>query len=253
LCKWQAGTRVELIGLASNVELNGQRGEVTGWNKAKQRVTLRLESGRLCSVRFVCIRTLDSNDEARSSTLSQSPAAEVEPPAPPPAEPIPPLKEIFRPGMRFRGDIRIPGIRDDASPDEREQYSMDIVAHEPIFAGVGAENESDKDNIAVLCWHQAYQDSQICPLVLASARDTRADDGGLVVRWADAETQCTGTIQDVTTMMINGSVAQLVHGEDGFLHASDAVTHTFSLCAEPFSAAAVEASVCRQTHSLAYY
>ena len=151
---------------------------------------------------------------------------------------MPPLDVLFRPGMRFRGDIRIPGIRDDASSDVREVYQLDIIAHESLFAGAGHGDQLDSQR-TVLCWHQAYEDAQICPIVLAGTDNTAA----LKFRWADAETECTGTIQDTASMAITGTVAQLVHGEDGFLHASDAVTHTFSLCREMLSPAAVEASV----------
>lgn len=77
----------------------------------------------------------------------------------------------------------------------------------------------------------------------------------MTVRWADAETSCTGSVSgggaldpeaaalasamgmDVSVCVVEGTVGQLVQGEDGFLYQADAVTHTFTLTSGPCSAA----------------
>eukprot|EP00658_Telonema_sp_P-2_P082120 TRINITY_DN8600_c0_g1_i4.p1 TRINITY_DN8600_c0_g1~~TRINITY_DN8600_c0_g1_i4.p1 ORF type:complete len:410 (+),score=79.90 TRINITY_DN8600_c0_g1_i4:209-1438(+) len=125
--------------------------------------------------------------------------------------------ELFSLGMKYEGTIAIPGWNPDmelGEDEERREYTLTVVM-------VREEHASR----VIYARHAAYGDEQCCNLLL----EPPASPGdGVRISYYDCETQCNGTME-VGTGEIRGTVRQLVHGETGFYHPSNVVTHTFEL------------------------
>mmetsp|Transcript_9365 Transcript_9365/g.24108 ORF Transcript_9365/g.24108 Transcript_9365/m.24108 type:complete len:541 (-) Transcript_9365:612-2234(-) len=124
---------------------------------------------------------------------------------------------VFRPGARFLGQIKVPGINDeDYEEGAPSQYDLTV-----LFWGRDPLNCP----IIYVC-HEAYEDRQACDVNIKVVRD----GGGIQVDYRDGETICSGTL-DVASKEINGNVRQLEFGEEGFEYPAEEVTHTFKLSA----------------------
>eukprot|EP00656_Telonema_subtile_P048426 TRINITY_DN5765_c0_g1_i3.p1 TRINITY_DN5765_c0_g1~~TRINITY_DN5765_c0_g1_i3.p1 ORF type:complete len:457 (+),score=102.61 TRINITY_DN5765_c0_g1_i3:81-1451(+) len=136
-----------------------------------------------------------------------------------PAADLERAREFFTCGMRFKGTIAIPGWNPDmdptdTEPEERREYTLEVVM---IREQHGQQ--------VIYARHAAYGDEQSCTLELGAPT---APGSGVSVSYYDCETQCDGTL-DLSNGNITGTVRQLVHGDAGFYHPADKVTHTFEL------------------------
>ena len=131
------------------------------------------------------------------------------------------VRQLFEPGMQFKGTIAIPGWNPESPtdpeediPEERQEYTLCIVM-------VRVEHEKP----VIYARHAAYGDSQSCTVQLdpASARGE-----GVKLSYYDCETQCSGTVEPMTGRL-RGVVRQLIHGDAGFYHPSSDVMNTFEL------------------------
>lgn len=129
-------------------------------------------------------------------------------------------REFFQCGMRFSGTIAIPGWNpetdqsESSEAEERQEYTLEVMM---IRQQHGLP--------VIYARHAAYGDLQSCTLDLAAPI---APGAGVSVSYYDCETQCNG-ILDLASGNITGTVRQLVHGDAGFYHPADQVTHTFEL------------------------
>ena len=76
------GERVELLGLQAKPELNGRRGEALRWDPKAKRMGIKLDDGKLLSVRMANMRVVPLSDEERLPPAALIAALEGRPPPP---------------------------------------------------------------------------------------------------------------------------------------------------------------------------
>ena len=116
----EIGTKVVLTGLIRTPELNGASGVAQEWNRDKQRLAVTLEDGKVVLVRLTCIE----------------------------GHQVP--EDFFAAGMRFTGDIGIPGITE--SGRSRAPYMFDVIPSSLCDHETGLP--------LPLCWHTVQPPSQ---------------------------------------------------------------------------------------------
>ena len=161
---------------------------------------------------------------------------------------------LFTPGMRYRGHIRIPGMKDNeaslsesassqeqtsddsngdsgtqpssnSSRPEIQQNSLDLPkaniddTYELIIL---KRHEDPLGNPYILAHHRAYDDEQCVHI------KWHIDKNSIHVEYEDGETVCTGSW--ITTQhRFEGNVCQRLQPNDGAFHTRSEVTHVFTL------------------------
>jgi len=170
------------------------------------------------------------------------------------------VEKLFAPGMKFRGRIRIPGIKDaeivpapdttassnyeeddDTSTTEPRRYN-DLAAAAAAPAETSSLDQGTSDspqddtyeliilkrdtdalgNPYILAHHKAYDDEQCVHIKYA------INNGTISVEYEDGETVCKGRWNTIE-LRLEGNVCQRLHANDGAFHTRSAVTHIFTL------------------------
>ena len=167
---------------------------------------------------------------------------------------------LFTPGMRYRGHIRIPGIKEDnvetaaaeaaqgsASPAQTSNNnSENLETSAPSLESARSETlrnplelpEPNRDdsyeliilkrhkdplgNPYILAHHKAYDDEQCVHIKWHIVNNS------IHVEYEDGETVCTGA-WNLTQHRLEGNVCQRLQPNDGAFHTRSEVTHVFTL------------------------
>jgi hypothetical protein len=159
---------------------------------------------------------------------------------------------LFTPGMRYRGNIRIPGFKDaetetaaaerssnaDESTGTSRRNNTSTTAAEKATKSSPHQTEPERDdtyeliilkrdkdalgNAYILAHHKAYDDEQCVHIKWKIKNDE------ICVEYEDGETVCKGQ-WNPTHHRLDGNVCQRLQHNDGAFHTRSAVTHVFTL------------------------
>ena len=181
--------------------------------------------------------------------------------------PLKKLKEVlFRPGMKFRGEIVVPGMGSNSSPfvnddpeEENEledsnstQPNMRRSDNNPTISNESGRASSSTDesneggetgklyelvvfytgadplgNYQICASHAAYGDEQCVRIQTSTEEVEGSDKKRLKVEYSDGETSCSGYWNE-KKFRLEGNVRQRLQANDGIFHTSE-VTHVFTL------------------------
>ena len=110
---------------------------------------------------------------------------------------------LFRPGMKFRGRIVVPGLGEDEDEVGRS-YELVIV---------------DPEDGCIVASHAAYGDEQYMRINLSAEEVEGSDTKRLKVKYSDGETSCEGYWNE-EKFRLEGNVRQRLESNDGIFHTS---------------------------------